>query len=73
MLLLYCNMFVFDSMLFMQLFGEAMGSRVAPTFSCLFMGWLEKGNLAKLVPLWRFNTSFVEKDIDDIIFYCCSL
>ena len=37
-LVLCCNIFVFDSVLFMQMFGVAMGSRVAPTFSCLFMG-----------------------------------
>ena len=46
-----------------------MGSRVAPTFSCLFMGWLEKRMLqgwaltgGMLPYLWR-------RYIDDIIFY----
>jgi hypothetical protein len=69
MLVLCCNVFVFDSVLFMQLFGVAMGSRVAPTFSCLFMGWLEKKMLhgwflaGGIFPyLWR-------RYIDDIIFY----
>ena len=41
MLVLSCNFFVFDGVLFLQLFGVAMGTRVAPTFACLFMGWLE--------------------------------
>ena len=39
MLVLSCNLF--DGVLFLQLFGVAMGTRVAPTFACLFMGWLE--------------------------------
>ena len=34
-------MFVFDSELFLQLLGVAMGSRSSPTFACLFVGVLE--------------------------------
>ena len=41
MLVLSCNLFVFDGILFLQLFGVAMGTKVAPTIACLFMGWLE--------------------------------
>ena len=41
MLVLSCNLFVFDSVMFLQLFGVAMGTKVAPTFACVFMGWLE--------------------------------
>ena len=41
MLVLSCNLFVFDGVLSLQLFGVAMGTKVAPTFLCLFMGWLE--------------------------------
>ena len=33
MLVLSCNLFVFDSVLFLQLFGVAMGTKVAPTFA----------------------------------------
>ena len=37
---------MFDSVLFLQLFGVAMGTKVAPTFACIFMGWLELRMLA---------------------------
>ena len=42
MLVLSCNVFTFNGNLSLQLFGVAMGTRVAPTFACLFMGWLER-------------------------------
>ena len=35
------NIFVFDSKLFLQLQGVAMGSRSSPTFACIFVGFLE--------------------------------
>ena len=35
------NYFKFDGELFLQLYGVAMGSKVSPTFACLFAGWLE--------------------------------
>ena len=57
------NVFEFLGKLFMQLFGVAMGSRVAPTYACIFMGWLEKKMLldwTALKPiLWK-------RYIDDI-------
>ena len=40
-LLLSCNLFTFNGNLFLQPFGVAMGTRVASTFACIFMGWLE--------------------------------
>ena len=32
---------IFNGQHFLQLIGTAMGTRVAPTFACIFMGWLE--------------------------------
>ena len=48
MLVLSCNVFVFDGILFLKLFGVPWGSRVAPTFDCLFMGWLD----TRLLQCW---------------------
>ena len=36
------NIFEFDGNLFQQKIGTAMGTSVAPTYACLFMGWLEE-------------------------------
>ena len=46
MFVLTCNLFIFDSSFWLQIYGTAMGTRVAPTFACIFMGWLETGMLA---------------------------
>ena len=65
MFVLTCNLFIFDSTFWLQVYGTAMGTRVAPTFACIFMGWLETGMLAAwagtAVHLWR-------RFIDDIFF-----
>ena len=65
MFVLTCNLFVFDSSFWLQIYGTAMGTRVAPTFACIFMGWLETGMLAawagSKVHMWR-------RFIDDIFF-----
>ena len=49
MLVLSYNVFVFDGILFLKIFGVVKGSRVAPRFVCLFMGWLE----TRLFQCWR--------------------
>ena len=65
MLVLSCNVFTFNGTLFLQLFGVAMGTRVAPTFACLFMGWLEK----KMLLSWKGKKPILwRRYIDDIIF-----
>jgi hypothetical protein len=46
MLVLSFNLFVFDSVLFLKLFVVVMGTKVAPTFAYIFMGWLELRMLA---------------------------
>ena len=59
------NVFIFNNQHFLQLIGTAMGTRVAPTFACIFMGWLETLILATWMGtqphLWR-------RYIDDIFF-----
>ena len=63
------NIFEFNGQLWKQQIGTAMGTKVAPTYACLFMGWLEELILNKwsnqnpsLKPyLWR-------RYIDDILF-----
>ena len=65
MFVLTCNLFIFNSSFWLQIYGTAMGTRVAPTFACIFMGWLETGLLAAwvgtAVHMWR-------RFIDDIFF-----
>ena len=48
-LVLHGNIFEFDDKLFRQQIGTAMGTRVAPTYACLFMGWLEE----KILKTWK--------------------
>ena len=52
----------------MQLYGVAMGSRVSPTFACLFVGWLagedppgtveNKGKIMPYLPKWFIDDFF---------------
>ena len=69
-LVLSGNIFEFDNQIYQQEIGTAMGTKVAPTEACLFMGWLESlilDNWTKKHPtypkpyLWR-------RYIDDIMF-----
>ena len=69
MLVLSCNVFLFDGLLFMQLFGVAMGSRVAPTFACIFMGWLEVKILQAWLQMGGVQPHLWRRYIDDILFY----
>ena len=41
-LVLNGNIFEFNNKLYIQKIGTEMGTRVAPTYACLFMGWLEE-------------------------------
>ena len=43
------NVFIFYSSYYLQLWGTAMGTRVAPTYACIFMGALEVALLAAWV------------------------
>lgn len=60
---LSCNVLTFDKKFFLQLVGCAMGSRVAPTFACLFLGAIEKDMLAKW---WGIKPIWYKRYIDDI-------
>ena len=64
-LVLMRNIFVFDSEYYLQVIGVAMGSRVSPTFACLFMGAFEHLALKK----WKGIQPYLYKRyIDDIFF-----
>ena len=41
MFVLTMNLFIFNGYYYHQLWGTAMGTRVAPTYACIFMGFLE--------------------------------
>jgi len=58
------NLFVFDASFWLQVQGTAMGTRVAPTFACLFMGWLETAMLAG----WLVQVHMWRRFIDDCFF-----
>ena len=64
-LVLHGNIFEFDDKLFRQQIGTAMGTRVAPTYACLFMGWLEE----KILKTWKGTKPYLwRRYIDDIFF-----
>ena len=68
MLVLSCNLFVFDSVLFLQLFGVAMGTKVTPTFACIFMDWVELRMLAGWRDRGGLAPHWWRRYIDDILF-----
>ena len=41
-LVLTCNIFVFNERYYIQEWGTAIGTRVAPTYANIFMGWLKE-------------------------------
>ena len=58
------NIFSFNGRLYTQRIGTAMGTRVAPTYACIFMAWLETEMLAK----WTGTKPILFKRfIDDIL------
>ena len=60
------NIFTFNEELFIKKIGTAMGTKVAPTYACLFMGWLEEEFLQKK---WnRVQPKLWRRYIDDIFF-----
>ena len=63
------NIFEFDGQLWQQKIGTAMGTKVAPTYACLFMGWLEE----LMLQTWSNKKSdpkpyMWRRYIDDIFF-----
>ena len=62
------SIFVFDTELFLQLLGVAMGSKSSPTFACLFVGILE----GVMLRAWQIRGGsmphMLRRFIDDIFF-----
>ena len=59
------NIFQFGEQLWQQKIGTAMGTKVAPTYACLFMGWLE----GELLKTWSGEKPYLwRRYIDDIFF-----
>lgn len=66
-LVLAGNIFTFAGKLWKQVIGTAMGTRLAPTYACLFMDWLET---TKLLGKWKGTQPHLWKRfIDDIFFF----
>ena len=74
-LVLTLNIFEFDSELYSQLFGTAMGTRVAPTFANLFMGKIDEyiRRIAKQFAAVRGRNPIIlfRRFIDDLFFIWC--
>ena len=65
-LVLNGNIFTFNEELFIQKIGTAMGTKLAPTYACLFMGWLEEEFLQRK---WSgVQPKMWKRYIDDIFF-----
>ena len=65
-LVLNGNIFEFNGKIFKQKIGTSMGTKVAPTYACIFMGWLAKNFLEEK---WSGTKPHMYKRyIDDIFF-----
>ena len=58
------NYFHFDNILYKQLFGTAMGTRMAPPYANLFLGKLEEEHI--LNKKFKNNIKFYKRFLDDI-------
>lgn len=61
------NLFTFNSQLFLQTKGTAMGTRFAPSYANLFMGHYENLFIQNAHP-WRKHIIMYRRYIDDLIF-----
>ena len=60
------NIFEFDDQLYRQCIGTAMGTRVAPTYACLYMSYFEQ---EKILSTWSGTQPMMFKRyIDDCFF-----
>ena len=65
-LVLNGNIFTFNEELYIQKIGTAMGTKLAPTYACLFMGWFEEDFLQTK---WKgTQPKLYRRYIDDIVF-----
>ena len=62
------SVFVFDTELFLQILGVAMGSRSSPTFACLFVGILEFVMLLSWERQGGLLPHLLKRFIDDVFF-----
>ena len=63
-IVLTCNIFVFNGRYYIQEWGTAIGTRVAPTYANIFMGWLEE----KLLKGWKGTCPHLWKRFIDDVF-----
>ena len=65
---LQCNIFTFDERYFLQEWGTSIGTRVAPTYANIFMGYLEEKILQgwTTLPSFQFLPKLWKRFIDDI-------
>lgn len=63
-IVLTCNIFVFNGRYYLQEWGTAIGTRVAPTYANIFMGWLEE----KLLKGWKGTIPDLWKRFIDDVF-----
>ena len=61
-LVLKCNNFQFDNKHYLQIGGTAMGTKVAPSFANIFMGWFEDN----FVYTYKLQPILWKRYIDDI-------
>jgi len=64
-LILTLNNFMFNGKNYHQVKGTAMGTRAAPNYANIFMGWFEDKHVYK--SKWRKHIRFYGRFIDDII------
>ena len=62
------NIFEFNGNYWKQTIGTAMGTRVAPTYANLFMGWLEENILSSWSNQQHPNPYLWRRYIDDVMF-----
>ena len=65
-LILTLNNFIFNGINYHQIKGTAMGTRAAPNYANIFMGWYEKLNI--MDTSWKDHITFYGRYIDDIMF-----
>ena len=66
-LILTLNNFVFNGMNYHQVKGTAMGTRAAPNYANIFMGWFEEKYIYK--SCWMKHIRYYGRFIDDIIIF----
>lgn len=66
--LLEHNYFLFDKKLYIQKREASMGSKFAPTYATLHMGWWEEKSVYRINNPYRYQIAYFYCYIDDLIF-----